>query len=146
MNTRRAIACIASAAIAGSLALAVPVAGAASGHGGARHRQKHQKKAKVVECVQQRPSVVMTDTGGDMHQVTVTNMDSEACGATMFLIQGWFSSSPGHSGGYEILPGNYEWRTLKPGESATLAARGGGEAGGVGATDWGNPAHSGTAS
>jgi hypothetical protein len=147
MRTRRAIACIAGAALAGSLALALPqVAGAASGHGGARHRQKHHKIRSVVECVEQRPTVVMTPTGGDTYQVVVTNMDSAACGATTFLIQGWYSSSPGHSGGYEILPFNYEWRTLKPGESATLSATGGGDAGGVGAIDWGRPQHSGTAS
>ena len=110
MRTRRSIACIASVAIAGSLALAVPqVAGAASGHGGARHRQKHHKPKVTSECVQQRPVVALTpvSNGGGVveYGVQVTNMDSEGCAPTTFIVQDWMN---GGSGG-RVLHRNREW-------------------------------------
>jgi hypothetical protein len=161
MRTRRSLVC--AAALAGSLALAIPqVAGAAAGHGGARHRQKHQKTKAVAECVQQRPTVALTPgtNGGGVVQygIQVTNNDSDGCAATTFIVQDWMNG-PAGDGHAEFYTGtengdytNNVWVTLNPGQNVGLkmqafgAKSGVAYHGGVGAWDHRDmPGHSGSA-
>jgi hypothetical protein len=146
-------------AIAGSLALAVPqVAGAASGHGGARHRQKHHKPNVTVECVQQRPVVALTpvsNAGGVVeYGVQVTNMDSEGCAPTTFIVQDWMNGGSAAEFYTATANGDFmnnAWVDVSPGRSASLRMRafgaqsGGSYSGGIGAVDLHNHQHAGYA-
>ncbi len=140
LRTRRSIACIASLALAGSLALAVPqVAGAAG---------CTQRRAKVTV---DKASKAIQPGGTAYFTLKVKNMDSRGCAATRFLMQ---SGAYQDQVMYMVMPGNDVWATLGPQQTGwfTIQAKAaagsapGVYKGGVSAYEWENmPWHGGKA-